>query len=394
MIYLDNAATTQIAPEVLEAMMPYLTDEFGNAGSLYALGRRAAEAVATARKQVADCIGAQPEQIIFTSGGTEANNLVFKGLAPYLKANNKTHLITSKVEHDSVLNTVQEMNIKHGFDVSYLEVASDGSVPFGLAETLSQTINENTGLVSLMYVNNELGSTTHIDKIAEICHRHGVLLHTDCVQALGTVKINVEELGCDFLSISSHKIHGAKGVGALYVRDSSMLNSLITGGAEQEFGLRGGTANVAGIVGFGKACELIQNNQKEIHDRVSYLRTLFYYVLLGTLSTEYGLTDAISPNVSHYDRTGKILSLRVNGVDAQTLVLYLDTKGVCVSAGSACRSHESEPSRTLLAIGLSPEAARSTIRVSFSHYLTDEQIFDAAKIMASAIKVLSGEQNE
>lgn len=394
MIYLDNAATTKIAPEVLEAMMPYLTEEYGNAGSLYSLGRQAANAVEYARKQVADCIGAKPEQIIFTSGGTEANNLAIKGLAPYLKSKNKTHIITTKVEHDSVLNTIEEMNIKHGFDISYLEVSPDGSVPCGLAETLSQTITENTGLVSLMYVNNELGSVTNINKISEICHEYGILLHTDCVQALGTIRIDVNELDCDFLSISSHKIHGAKGVGALYVKNQSLLNSLITGGTEQEFGLRGGTENVPGIVGFGKACELMHNSFKEINGNISYLKTLFLHVLSGTLNTEYGLTNVISLNTKHYQNTGKILSVRVKDIDAQTLVLYLDTKGVCISAGSACRSHESEPSRTLIAIGLTPEEARSTVRISFSHYLTAEQVFEAAKTMALAIKVLSGEQNE
>ena len=177
MIYLDNAATTQIAPEVLEAMMPYLTDEYGNAGSLYALGRRAAEAVAHARQQVADCIGARPEQIIFTSGGTEANNLVFKGLASYLKSQGKTHLVTTKIEHDSVLNTVKEMCIKHGFYVSYLDVTDEGRVPVGIAEGIRGTINENTGLVSVMYVNNEIGSVNHIQQACALAHEKGVLFH-------------------------------------------------------------------------------------------------------------------------------------------------------------------------------------------------------------------------
>ena len=388
MIYLDNAATTQVAPEVLEAMMPYLTDEFGNASSLYALGRRASEAVETARKQVADCIGAKPEQIIFTSGGTEANNLVFKGLAPYLKSCNKSRIIVSNAEHDSVLNTVQEMMIKREFDVSYLSVSSNGCIPLGKADILTPAIREDTGLASLMYVNNEIGSVNHIAQASKICHDHGVLLHTDCVQALGVIRIDVRELDCDFLTISSHKIHGVKGVGALYAKNPSLLTPLINGGVGQEYGLRAGTENVAGIVAFGKACELVSSNLETAQSRMNYLRDLFLKVLLGNLDVE-----SVCCNNSKYNNVGKILSLRVEGIDAQTLVLYLDTKGVCVSAGSACRSHESRPSRTLLAIGLSPEDARSTIRISFSHYLTDEQVFDAAKIMASAIKVL-GEQNE
>lgn len=393
MIYLDNAATTQIAPEVLEAMMPYLTDEYGNAGSLYALGRRAAEAVAQAREQVADCIGAKPEQIIFTSGGTEANNLVFKGLAPYLKTQDRTHLITTKIEHDSVLNTVKEMCIKHEFDVSYLDVKDVRQVPAGVAIGLKEIINENTGLVSMMYVNNEIGSVNNVQEACEIAHKHDALFHTDCVQALGDIDIDVMQLGCDFLSMSSHKIHGAKGVGALYAKDPTLLHPLITGGYDQEFSLRGGTENVSGIVGFGKACEMIKQNIQERQSRILSLKQLFLDVLCNTL-IEYGLEDlkcffnGASPICK-----GKILNLRFRDIDAQTLVLYLDNKGVCVSAGSACRSRESKPSPVLLAIGLNPEEARNSVRFSFSHYLTDEQVVEAAKITASAIQVLSGELN-
>lgn len=392
MIYLDNAATTQVAPEVIDAMMPYLTDDYGNAGSLYSLGRQAAEAVANARSQVANCIGAQPEQIIFTSGGAEANNLAFKGIAPDLKSKGKTHLITTKIEHDSVLNTVKEMNIKDGFDISYLEVNREGRVPVGITEEIRKTINDNTGLISMMYVNNEIGSVNHIQQACMIAHNGGVLFHTDCVQALGSIEIDVEKLGCDFLSISSHKIHGAKGTGALYVRNPKLLSPLIIGGEEQEFGYRGGTENVAGIVGFGKACELMQQNFNKTQERITYLKKLFFDVLLHNLK-DFGLDMCMSFNgISPY-HSGKILNLRFKNIDAQTLVLYLDTKGVCVSAGSACRSRESKPSNVLLAIGLTPDEARSSVRFSFSHYLTDEQVFEAAKITASAIQVLGGELN-
>ena len=390
MIYLDNAATTQIAPEVLDAMMPYLTEEFGNAGSLHSLGRRAADAIAKARKQVADCIGAKPEQIIFTSGGTEANNFVFKGLAPYLKSQNKTHIITSKIEHDSVLNTVKEMNIKHGFDVSYLDITNGRVLEIDQRE--QETLNENIGLVSVMYVNNETGLVNNIRQACVFAHTNGALFHTDGVQALGSIEIDVDELGCDFLSLSSHKIHGAKGTGALYVRNPEILGSLLTGGEEQEFGHRGGTENVAGIVGFGKACELTTLNFEQNRNRVMYLKRLFYDVLLHNL-TECGLGMYLHLNGTSPYHNGKILNLRFEGVDAQTLVLYLDNNGVCVSAGSACRSHESEPSNTLLAIGLTPDEARSSVRFSFSHYLTDEQVFEAAKTTAYAVQVLGGELN-
>lgn len=393
MIYLDNAATTQIAPEVLDVMMPYLTNEYGNAGSLYALGRRAADAVAYARQQVADCIGAKPEQIIFTSGGTEANNLIFKGMAPYLKSNGKTHLVTTNIEHDSILNTIKEMCTKERFYVSYLDVDNHGIVPMGVTEQIQKTITENTGLVSMMYVNNEIGSINHIQQACAIARKKKILFHTDCVQALGSIEIDVEKLGCDSLSISSHKIHGAKGVGALYIRNSELLSPFITGGEEQEFGHRGGTENVAGIVGFGKACEMVKQNLKQNQTRIVYLKKLFYDCLLSNL-IKYGFDGCLHINGSLPYHNGKVLNLRFDGVDAQTLVLYLDTKGVCISAGSACRSRESKPSNVLLAIGLTPDEARSSVRFSFSYYLTEEEVLEAAKITASAIQVLSGDLNE
>lgn len=392
MIYLDNAATTRIDPEVLDAMMPYLTDEFGNAGSLYSFGRKAADAISTARKQVADCIGAEPEQIIFTSGGTEANNLTFKGLVPYFKENNKNHLVTTKIEHDSILNTVKEMNIKLGFDISFLNVTESGILPVGMAEEIRKAINENTGLVSVMYVNNEIGSVNYISKICELAHEKGTLFHTDCVQALGDVEIDVRKIDCDFLSLSSHKIHGAKGVGALYAKNPKLLNPIISGGEEQEFGYRGGTENVAGIVGFGKACELIKKNFAKDTFRVLCLKKLFRYALACRLD-KYGLCKYMHVNGDAFS-ANKILNIRFDGVDAQTLVLYLDNKGVCVSAGSACRSRESEPSNVLLAIGLTPDEARSSVRISFSHDLSEGEVVKAAKIVADAVKTLSGDLRE
>lgn len=384
MIYLDNAATTQVVPEVLKEMMPYLTTEFGNAGSLHSLGRKSVRAIEKARKQVADCIGAQPNQIIFTSGGTEANNLVLQGLIPYLKEKGKTHIITTKIEHDSIIKTVEEMCIKHGFDISYLEVNQNGKVDM---ETLSNAITERTGLISMMYINNEIGSVNNILTASTIAHNHGILFHSDCVQALGSVKIDVKALSCDFVSISSHKIYGAKGIGALYAKCPSLINPLIIGGDEQEFGLRGGTENVPAIVGFGKACEVLKKNHIANSNCIEALKNIFYSTLISRLK-EYGLEDHVSFNgASPYD-CGKILNLRFDGVDAQTLVLYLSNKDVYVSSGSACRNHSSKPSSVLLAIGLSPEQARSSVRFSFSHLLTMQQSIEAAQITADAIKLL------
>lgn len=387
MIYLDNAATTQIAPEVLEAMMPYLTNEFGNAGSLHSLGRHAAKAIEYARKQVADCIGADPKQIIFTSGGTEANNLVFKGMAPYLKANGRTGIVTSEIEHDSILNTVKEMSIKHGFDVTYLKADCSGEV---IVETNDPRINNRTGLVSVMCINNEIGTVNRIRKICDQSHCVGALFHTDYVQAFGSMRIDVKRVGCDFLSISSHKIHGPKGIGALYVKNPEILSPLITGGGAQEYGLRGGTENVANIVGFGAACELLS---KQFEGHISYApkKRLFFNTLMKCLENSESLYQVHINAIPYH--CSSILNLRFDNIDAQTLVLYLDAQGVCISAGSACRNHESTPSSTLTAIGLSIEEAFSSVRFSFSRYLSEEQIIEAAKITAKAIKALSNNQN-
>lgn len=252
MIYLDAAATTQIDRRVLESMMPYLTTQYGNAGTLYKFGRAANEALQSARAQVSRFVGADNGSIIFTSGGSESNNLVFHGAKEYLKRIGRTHVLVSAVEHDSVLRAAESLT-KEGFDVGYIPVQGDGSVSL---TTLEGLLRPDTGLVSVMYVNNETGTVNPVCDIGSLCMKHGVLFHTDCVQAAGCHPINVVEIGCDFLSVSSHKIHGPKGVGALYVKDMATVAPLIHGGSEQEFGLRGGTENVAGIVGFGRACEI------------------------------------------------------------------------------------------------------------------------------------------
>lgn len=393
MIYLDNAATTQIHPEVLDAMMPYLTEEYGNAGAMYGLGRRAANAVAEARQRVASLIGCEPSQIIFTSGGSEANNLVFSGLRPYLLANGKTHIITSAVEHDSVLKAVRsackplycntENVIKSDFfGATFLGVNRGCRVS---VQDLRDAITEQTGLVSVMYVNNETGAVNPVEKIGDVCQQRGVLFHTDCVQAVGFKDINVKELGCDFLSISSHKINAPKGIGALFVRDLSMLSPMIHGGAEQEFGYRGGTENVAGIVGFGVACEILQRDSKA--QRKSILLKMLFQEILEESLGEYGLTHIMNFNSP---LKNKILNVRFDDIDGQTLLLMLDAKDICVSAGSACRSHEAEPSHVLLAMGLTEDEARDSVRVSFSHLQEPKDVAYAAEEMARCVAILKG----
>lgn len=392
MIYLDNAATTRIHPEVLSAMMPYLKEEYGNAGAIYKLGRQAANAVAEARQQVARLIGCEPNQIIFTSGGSEANNLVFIGLRPYLLANRKTHIITSAVEHDSVLKAVKSICnplccnaknvIKSDFDATFLGVNSNGEV---LVDDLLETLTEQTGLVSVMYVNNETGAVNPICEIGELCRNKNILFHTDCVQAVGFQDINVKDIGCDFLSISSHKVNAPKGVGALYVRDTSMLTPLIYGGAAQEFGFRGGTENVAGIVGFGKACEILARDLKTYREKVNDLRIIFEKALKENLSG-FGLQNTL--HINSESEYSKILNLRFDNIDGQTLLLMLDAREVYVSSGSACRSHETKSSHVLLAMGMSEDEARESIRISFSHMTEMSEVLQAAKVIAQCVAIL------
>lgn len=380
MIYMDNASTTKIDNEVLDAMMPFLTELYGNAGTLYSIGRQAADAIAKARRQVADLIGAEPEQIIFTSGGTESNNMVFAGLRDYLLRNSKTHVVTTKIEHDSVLKAVKNLT-KGRFYATYVAPNADGEV---CLDSIMEAITYETGIVSVMHTNNETGVENQVKEIAGFCKERGILFHTDCVQACTCTDIDVEELGCDFLSLSSHKLHGPKGVGALYVRDKSLLQPIIIGGASQEFGMRGGTENVAGIVGLGKACEITRGYPVHV---IPALKHRFYDELISRLTT-CGVADIVHINGNALNNDGKVLNLRFDDVDGETLLLLLNSYGLCVSAGSACRSHESEPSHVLTAMGISAEDARNSIRFSVSRMNTFEEMMNAAGIVADAVDML------
>lgn len=380
MIYLDNAATTQVSPVVLAEMMPYLRGQYGNPGTVYGLGRQAANAVAQARQRVANLIGSSPEQIIFTSGGSEANTIAIRRTQKYLKSVGKEMVLISSVEHDSVIKATD--------NILYVTVGVDR---FGVVNTeeVEEMLDEcpNIGLVSVMYSNNETGSVNPVKEIARVCAEHNVLFHTDCVQAAGVLPLDIKEIRCDFLSLSSHKIHGTKGVGALFVKNKELLTPQIYGGALQEFGLRSGTENVAGIVGFGKACELAYQGREEYLATVSYYKQMFYDVLMKELH-EYGLDNIVSINGAPISNEGKTLNLRFDNVDAETLMLMLDSQDVCVSAGSACRSHESQPSHVLIAMGLTPEQARNSIRISFSEFNTPVDIENAARTIAGCINNL------
>ena len=368
-------------------MMPFLTESYGNPGSLHQKGREAESAVEHAREQVAEFMGAQsPEQIVFTSGGTEGNNLVFSGMRHALRADGRPFDLVSNIEHDSVLRAA-EKNCLVGFcgkiQADHSGIVTEDAVKTEMGEYLPSRI----GLVSVMSANNELGTINPVSGICDAVHDSGALFHTDAVQAAGLYPLKVFENGYDFVTVSSHKIHGPKGMGALYVRNPEPLRPLIVGGSHQEFGLRGGTENVAGIVGFGKACELA-NQSYEV--RAQHRRLLTF-----TLIRDLGLAlGAEQYAINGKPQTGaKTISLRFDGIDAQTLLLMLDSRGVCVSAGSACTAHEDTPSHVLTAIGLSPEQARSTIRISFSDDTTMEEVAQGAAVIAECVLAIRKIQN-
>jgi cysteine desulfurase len=379
LIYLDSAATTPMADVVLEAMMPWLKDNYYNAGSVYKKGREAKAAIEKARGQVAKMFNSDPENIIFTSGGSEGNSFVFQAAAERLEASEKKHILVSSVEHDSVLRAAESLT-KRGFHVDYLPVSECGTV---LYETVKQAITPETGLISIMLMNNETGAINHLDFIARLCQERGILLHSDCVQAAGIWKINIEDVPLDFATISAHKFHGPKGVGCVYIRDPEECHALIQGGHNQEFGLRGGTENVAGIVGMGVAAETILDNLDYIQETVWNYRYLFWNIINERLEGTVRING-------QWPALSKVLNIRVDGIDADTFVVAMDAAGVCLSAGSACRSLELEPSHVLTAMGLSPDEARSSVRVSFSGLNTELQVRDAAKIFANTVNVLRG----
>ena len=380
LIYLDNAATTALHPEVLHSMWPYLTGSYGNPGALYSFGDESRKAVDNAREQVAKFIGAHPDQIIFTSGGTESNNSVFNYFANIGTETGKRIAVTSTIEHDSVLRPLEFYSKKNEIVKSFCKVDSNGVADI---DCLKGLISSGVGLISLMYVNNEIGSVNPVEEISELCKENGILFHSDCVQAAGCMNINVERMGCDFISLSSHKINGPKGVGALYVRDRLKFIPMIYGGKSQEFGLRGGTENVAGIVGFGKACERIGSGDS-VGKYITELKKRFWEILRDLLD---GITT-VTDNASSASSNGKVLNVRINGVDAESLVTLLGVRGVCISSGSACTAREQKPSHVLTGIGLKDSEARESVRISFSMDQSFEDIELAANIIAESVDFL------
>lgn len=381
MIYLDNASTTKIDSRVLDKMLPYLTERYGNPGNLHSLGKTSKEAIDRARCQVAEMIGAQPENIIFTSGGSEANTLVFRGLSDLFLDKDLYSVATSNVEHKSVLRAADAL-----YSRRVIQVSPDGSVSLQAVKDVCDEYDD-IALVSVMHTNNETGSVSDVKAIAEFCNSRGILFHTDCVQAAGFSKLDVKEIGCDFMSISAHKIHGAKGVGALYVRDQSLLNPVIFGGDAQEFGIRGGTENVAGIVGFGYACQLISEGIATESNMMSCLCKLLQDSLLNNVIDKYG--NHIAKVNGQIDADRRILNICFHGIDAETLLMALDRRGIAVSAGAACNNNESHPSYVLTNMGLSDEDAMSSIRLSLSRETSYADVVTAASEIVDIIKVLA-----
>ena len=377
-------------PRVLQAMMPYMTFEFGNPGSRHVYGKTAKEAVDRARQQVADFFHCRPDQVVFTSGGSEGNNLVIKGLKQELIHRGETTILVSAVEHDSVLNAAKDMCMFNaGFDCRLIQPRTTGNPGMIGMPEVYDTLTSDTGLVSVMAVNNETGVVNDTIDIGHYCKDHGILFHIDAVQAAGVEELDTENVfPCDFMTISSHKIHGPKGMGALFIRDTSLLNPLISGGSAQEFGLRGGTENVAGIVGFGEACEL---TQKDLHRHFLQMETEHQFLRnsLAEQAKAAGLQMVIHGNPNNI--SPKTLNIAFPGIDAETMLIMLNMRNVCCSAGSACTAHENAPSHVLTAMGVDPEEARCSIRLSISHTTRHEELEEAVMTIiecASAIKAM------
>jgi len=360
-VYLDNSATTPIKGDVLKEMLPFLTENYGNASSLYTPGLIAKRALDEAREKVATLINAKPNEVYFTGCGSESDNWVLKGVASALK-NKGNHIITTVTEHPAMLRTCEYLE-KNGYEVTYLGIDDQGRLK---PEELEAAIKETTILVSIMMVNNEIGTIHPIKELAAIAKKHGVLFHTDAVQALGNVPIDVKDLGVDFLSMSAHKIYGPKGVGGLYIRRGAKLGTLIFGGG-QESGKRAGTENVAGIVGFGKAAELAMNGLDEHIKHSTEIRNY----LADKLTSE--IPDIII-NGSMENRHPGNLNVTFKYIEGESILIQLDACGICISTGSACSSKSLKPSHVLSALGVPDELIHGTIRFSVGDFTTKEDI--------------------
>ena len=380
MIYLDNAASTAVHPEVVKAMLPYFDVQYGNPSSIHQFGRKAKNAIQKARKQVAALIGAEPDEILFTSGGTESNNTIFYGITFQGEKFELNHIITSSIEHDAVLEPIKQFE-KNGCQITYLPVDKHGMINL---DDITKSISEQTVMISIMFANNEVGTIQPIKEISKICNKYQIPLHTDAVQAVGKIPINVKDLGVDALSISSHKINGPKGVGALFLKKGSTTTPYIVGGG-QENGMRSGTENVASIVGFGKACEIAK---ERLNENISHFQTL-HSSMLSKIVKEI---PHVKLNGHPEKRIFNNIHLTFLGVNGEDLIIKLDEHGIAASTGSACSVHTQKASHVLKAMGFNHEQITGSLRISFGYTNTlveVEQTVEALKKVVSELRSVS-----
>ncbi|MDO5517246.1 MAG: cysteine desulfurase NifS [Clostridium sp.] len=375
-VYMDYAATTYVKPEVLEEMMPYFTEKFGNPSSFYGISRETKRAIDASREKVAKALNCKPTEVYFTGGGSEADNWAIKGIASAHK-NKGNHIITTKIEHHAVLHTCQYLE-KHGFEVTYLDVDKEGFINL---DDLRNAITDKTILVSIMFANNEIGTIQPVKEIGEICREKKVLFHTDAVQAVGNVPVDVQDMNIDMLSLAGHKIYGPKGIGVLYIRNGIKIDNLIHGGA-QEKNRRAGTENIASIVGLGKAIELATSNLDEHMSRLSALRDKLMDGILAEVPYSY-------VNGPRGDkRLPGNANVRFTFIEGESILLSLDFKGICASSGSACTSGSLDPSHVLLAIGLPHELAHGSLRLTLGEGSTEEDVDYVLEVLPPIIERL------
>jgi cysteine desulfurase len=376
MIYLDNNATTAIDPQVLDAMLPYLREQYGNPSSAYSFGKKVARAIDQAREQVAALVQCDPAEIVFTGCGTESDNSAVQ--SALLIDRDRKHIVTSKVEHSAILKQAETL-ARRGYEISWLDVDEHGQLDLS---ALEQAIRPDTAIVSLMWANNETGVLFPIEEIAAICQRKQTIFHTDAVQAVGKVPIDLGSGAIQFLSLSGHKLHAPKGVGVLYVNRRARFNPFLIGGSQEEK-RRGGTHNTASIVGLGKAAELAAEHLAEENTRVKNLRDRFEQEVMARIS-------GIQINGDPDRRLPNTANLAIEGADSEALLMLLDQKGVCCSAGSACTAGALEPSHVLRAMGFSTERARASLRFSFGRFNTEQEVSSAIGILETAVGKVRG----